>query len=88
MPAYRLVVLPGALRQLRALPKPVAERLAREIDTLATTPRPPGAKALHGRLQGYLRIRVNDYRIVYRVSDADALVEIARIGDRRDIHRR
>jgi mRNA interferase RelE/StbE len=33
------------------------------------------------------RVRVGDYRIVYQVSDAVLLVQVVRIGHRRDVYR-
>lgn len=54
------------------------------IDGLGINPGPTGSVKLAGRND--FRIRVGDYRIVYTVDDAKALVIIARIAHRRDIN--
>ncbi|MGI8911776.1 MAG: type II toxin-antitoxin system RelE family toxin [Rubrobacteraceae bacterium] len=55
------------------------------IRELAGEPRPPGCRKLKGR-EGW-RIRVGDYRIVYRVNDDAREVIVVDIGHRRDIYR-
>jgi mRNA interferase RelE/StbE len=42
---------------------------------------------LQGR-EGYLRLRVGDYRIIYSVLDKVLLVVVIRIGNRREVYRR
>ena len=60
-------------------------RLRAAVDSLALNPRPPGCKKLRGRL-GY-RVRVGDYRIIYRVLDDRLIITVIAIGDRKDIYR-
>lgn len=43
-------------------------------------------KALKGRFAGYLRYRVGDYRIIYRVDDAEGKVVILDIANRKDVY--
>lgn len=61
------------------------ERLDAAIDELAEDPRPPNSIKLSGR-EGY-RLRVGDYRALYRVDDAQQEVTVTRVGHRRDIYR-
>jgi mRNA interferase RelE/StbE len=49
-------------------------------------PRPPGVVKMHGS-EGYYRLRVGDYRVVYAIEDAVLLVLVVRIGHRRDVYR-
>jgi len=56
------------------------------IDLLAQTPRPPGCVAMTGEQHAYL-VRVGDYRIVYEVFDDRLIVQVVRIGHRRDVYR-
>ncbi|GAI57714.1 unnamed protein product, partial [marine sediment metagenome] len=48
-------------------------------------PRPHGSQKLSGQEQ--YRIRQGDYRIVYSIEDKDLLVDIFKIGHRREIYR-
>lgn len=76
---------PHARRQFDKLDHSVKERVAPIIDALADNPRPPGTAKLH-RQENRYRQRAGDYRIVYDVWDADAVVSIALIRHRRDAY--
>jgi mRNA interferase RelE/StbE len=83
---YRIEVTPAAAKQLRKLDSSVAPRIRGAIELLAVDPRPPASRALRGR-PGY-RVRVGDYRIIYRIEDDVLLVVVLRLGHRRDIYDR
>jgi mRNA interferase RelE/StbE len=85
--AYEIVVQPSAARELRKLPREMRKRIGRKIDELASEPRPPDAKVLQGN-EGFLRVRVGDYRIVYTIREKTLIVLIVRIGHRREIYRK
>ena len=61
--------LPGFYRQ----------RFRRLINSLATEPRPTSAKLLRTGENRY-RIRIDDYRLVYRIFDDVLIVEVLRAG--------
>jgi len=56
------------------------------IGTLAENPRPVGAEKLSG--DNKYRIRQGDYRILHEIVDADLIVTVVRIGNRREVYRR
>ena len=85
--AYVVEFLPSAARSLASLPKDVQNRLARRIDALGENPRPPGVKVLQGG-EGFLRLRVGDYRVIYRIEERRVVVLIVKIGHRREVYRR
>jgi mRNA interferase RelE/StbE len=77
----------SAAKELRGLDRDVIARILRTVDELAHDPCPSGSRKLRGSDRTY-RLRVGDYRIVYSVL-ADALVvEIIRVGHRREVYRR
>jgi len=86
--AYRVTFVPAAAKQLRKLAKSTQGRLVAAIELLAADPRPNGVKKLSGP-EGFLRVRVGDYRIVYTVNDDLQVLEIVivRIGHRREVYR-
>lgn len=84
---YTILFKPSARRDLAKVPKTVAERIARAIDALADQPRPSGCQKLANE-DGLWRIRVGDYRIVYKIEDERLLVLIVTLGHRRDVYRR
>ena len=50
---------------------------------LSVDPRGYG-KALRAEFKGYWRLRVNDYRVIYRIHDDTVEVLVIKIGIRRD----
>ncbi len=83
---YHITILPSAGRQIAALPRQIQHRIQSKIDSLAEVPRPPGAKALHGT-KGYIRLRVGEFRIIYRVEDKRLLILIVSVAHRREAYR-
>lgn len=45
-----------------------------------------GEKKLEGKKEEIWRIRVGDYRIIYLIEDTIKIVEIRKIGHRKDIY--
>jgi mRNA interferase RelE/StbE len=83
---YRLELRPAAIRALRNLNPQIRRRVQGAIALLAQDPRPPSARALKGRAG--LRVRVDDYRIIYTVEDDVLLVVVVTLGHRRDFYDR
>ena len=79
---YRIEFSPSAAREFRKAPRDVRERLRPVIDALAEVPRPPGAKALKAA-GGVMRVRVGDWRILYRVEDGRLLIFPASVAKKR-----
>ena len=83
---YRIEIKRSAAKELRAVRrKRDRQRIVARIEALADDPRPPGATKLSGR-EAY-RVRQGPYRIVYTVADDALVVEVIRVGDRRDVYR-
>lgn len=83
--SYSVVVKRSAERELRAVPRPDLGRVVTRIRRLADDPRPPGSERLSG--EDRYRIRRGDYRVVYAIDDEQRIVEVVRIGHRRDVYR-
>ena len=83
---YRIEFRPAVPRQLRRIAKPFKGRLLTAIDSLADTPRPPGSVRLAGS-DGFHRVRVGDYGIVYLIEDRVLLICVVRIAHRKDVYR-
>jgi mRNA interferase RelE/StbE len=84
--SYRIEFRPAALRDMRRIPKPFRVRLMTAIAALAAVPRPPGCVRLQGA-EGFHRVRVGDYRIIYLIEDPALLICVVRIGHRREVYR-
>jgi mRNA interferase RelE/StbE len=83
--SYRLLLKKSAERELRKIPKSDLQRITERIKDLAALPRPSGNEKLAG--QDSYRIRQGDYRIVYTIDDTHRLIEIIKIGHRREVYR-
>lgn len=71
---------------LRHLPKPIRERLRKEIDVLASNQHPVNSKKLTGFDELY-RLRVGDWRIIYTIEDDQLIVLVIRIAPRGDAYK-
>ena len=83
---YRIEVTPAARRDLAKLPQDVLRRVDAHLFALAENPYPAGAKKLQGS-EGFFRVRVGDYRIIYLVERHRLVVLVVRVRHRREIYR-
>ena len=83
---YEIQVSPAARRDIKKLPHEIRRRVIAKIDDLAEDPRPHGYTQLKSNDVRY-RIRVGDYRIIYKVFDDILVVLVINIGDRKEIYR-
>ena len=82
---YRLEISHVAHRQIRRLPASTQERINNAMAGLAGNPRPVGNRKLTAR-EGY-RVRVGDYRILYRIDDEAKIATVYRVMSRGDVYR-
>jgi mRNA interferase RelE/StbE len=85
MARYELRVKPSVARDLRGIPQADVRRILARIETLREDPRPPGSEKLSA--QERYRLRQGNYRILYTVSDAELIVEVVKVGHRREVYR-
>jgi len=83
---YQISIRREALKELAVLPKRSVLNISVVIDQLAHDPRPTGCKKLKGSSENLWRIRVGDYRIIYNINDAIQIVEVRKIGHRKEIY--
>ncbi len=86
MAKYAVVFARSARKELQALDPAVAARILKRIEAFADNPRPTGVIKLEGASDLW-RIRVGDWRIVYRLSDKERLVDIFAVRHRREAYR-
>jgi mRNA interferase RelE/StbE len=82
---YRVEFVRSARKELQSLPTGPADRILQRITALADNPRPAGCKKLRGP-DGFWRMRVGDYRVVYLIDDMAAAVEIRIVRHRREAY--
>jgi len=85
MARYELRLRPSVAKDLRGLPKDDVARILARMEALCDDPRPPGSEKLSA--QERYRVRQGNYRIIYGIEDDEVLVEIVKVGHRRDVYR-
>jgi mRNA interferase RelE/StbE len=81
---YQVTIKPNVFKTLEKINEPDYSAIKTTILNLATDPRPNGYKKLKGR-DGY-RIRCGDYRIIYNIFDKALIVEVIKLGHRKDVY--
>ncbi len=82
---YEIKILPSAQKDLDSLEKNIFERVKTRIVQLKENPRPLGAIKLTAE-EGY-RIRIGDYRILYRLDDKEQKIYLYRVKHRKEAYR-
>jgi mRNA interferase RelE/StbE len=86
MALYSIEWKASATKELKKLPRDTIKRVLEAVDGLASSPRPNGVRKLVGSESTY-RIRVGEYRVIYNLFNARLVIEVIRIGDRKDVYR-
>jgi mRNA interferase RelE/StbE len=84
--SYQIIIRKKAFKELEILPTKTIQSITQAIDDLSENPRPHGCKKLKGEEEYLWRIRVGNYRIIYSIDDTVKILDIRRIGHRRDIY--
>lgn len=84
MSAYKVYVTPQAFKEIKTLPGNVRQRVRRAIGDLADDPRSSESKALQAPDldRELFRLRLDRWRIVYTVADADMTVDVLAVRKR------
>jgi mRNA interferase RelE/StbE len=83
---YEIVLLEKAISELYKLPQKEADKIVARIDKLQENPYPKGCKKLQGYDEVY-RVRQGNYRILYEVRVKQLIIQIIKIGSRKDVYR-
>lgn len=87
---YNVWVRPQALHEIAALPSSIRSRVKRAIDGLAREPRPSASAKLRpasaaggtGASQEARRLRLDQWRLIYLVDDAETWVAVVAVRRR------
>ena len=76
-----------AEHELKRLPRHVLRAVDAKLVALAENPRPPGTVKLQGQETEGWRVRVGEYRILFRVDDSARVVSVYHIRPRGGAYR-
>jgi mRNA interferase RelE/StbE len=86
MASYRLEWRRSATKDLRRIAATDVPRVVSAAEALADDPFPAGCTKLSGSERSY-RIRVGDYRVLYDVFSGRLLIEVIKVGHRKDVYK-
>lgn len=87
MAFYKIEWKNSAKKELKRLDRIGIPKIIAAVESLSIEPHPSGHKKLQGSEHTY-RIRVGDYRVVYSVEDQILLIEIIKIGHRKNSYKK
>lgn len=73
-------------QQLPGLPRTIRERILKAIEARLTLAPLDYGKPLQSNFKNHRRLRVVDYRVIYRVYEEKILVLIVEIDHRKDVY--
>ena len=86
MAKYEVFIKASAAKELEGIgTKKDRRRIVARIQELGKNPRPLGFQKLSGADK--YRIRCGNYRIVYSINEDDLIVQIVKIGHRKEVYR-
>jgi len=83
---YTIEFTASALGELRGLERHIQRRISAQIEELRDDPFPAGVRKFQGEA-AHWRIRIGDYRVIYRVEKQRVVIVIVRVGHRREVYR-
>lgn len=86
MPKYTIDITKSAEKELAKIPTQYADKIVGKIRLLADSPYPNGCKKLAGSEHSY-RIRIGDYRVIYTVFDDKLVIQVIKVGHRKEVYR-
>ena len=83
---YTVLLSKKSEKFLRNLPQPYYSAILKAVNALADEPRPFGYTKLTG--EDSYRIRVGDYRILYKIFEDIVTVEIVKVSHRKEVYKK
>jgi mRNA interferase RelE/StbE len=84
---YRILFTRNADKALRKVPCNIAQRIRERLDQIAAAPyvHHPNTTRLQNRPS--YRLRVGDWRVIYKIEDEELIILVLRIGPRGEAYR-
>ena len=85
---FRVRILDAAAKELKALDRPVADRIVQRLRWLAGAVENTDPEPLKRQLKGMFKLRVGDYRVIYELLREERTILVHLIGHRSKVYRR
>jgi mRNA interferase RelE/StbE len=83
--SYKIFVKKSAEKELRQIPAKDLSKVVEKLKSLAQNPRPHGVEKMEGGER--YRLRQGDRRMIYLIDDAEKLVTVIKVGNRKEVYR-
>ena len=83
---YEIEIENSVEKDLRKIPQEYFKTIISKIKLLANNPHPKGSKKLKDS-SNFWRIRINNYRVIYEITESPKIIRIYKISHRKDIYR-
>ena len=87
MAKYKIEFKKSVLKEIRRIPNAMLRRIHEAIYELRENPTPHGCTNVRG-YEDHYRIRIGQYRVIYRVASKIQIITVIKIGHRGDVYRR
>ena len=87
MDCYKILWKKSAVKELKRVDKQFIPRIISTVESLSNNPLPVGVKKLSGTDIIY-RIRIGDYRLIYSLYEKELIIEIVKVGHRKDVYKK
>lgn len=85
---YRVIISKNCEKNIYKAPPHIRKAVDNAFKELSSNPYShPRVKQLRGEWEGYLRYRIGNYRLIYRVDDTQIIVYAIDFGSRGDIYK-
>ncbi|MBU4306016.1 MAG: type II toxin-antitoxin system RelE/ParE family toxin [Candidatus Omnitrophica bacterium] len=81
---YTAIYHPEVAKDISALPRNIKIRIKKAIENRLLTDPVKYGEPLRRSLRGHRKLRVGDYRVIYRITNADII--ILKIGHRKEVY--
>ncbi|MCJ7635246.1 type II toxin-antitoxin system RelE/ParE family toxin [Candidatus Bathyarchaeota archaeon] len=71
-------------KQFRKLDRQIQKKIIEETEILKT--KPEVGEPLHGALSDFRKLRVHDYRVIYRLHSSNTMVEVCFVDHRKRVY--
>ena len=86
-PGYRVQLRPGAVDGLQKPDRKVGQRILDKLKWVAARAQELRHETLSAQLQGFYKLRVGDYRVIYTLERTEGLVDVYFMGHRREVYK-
>jgi mRNA interferase RelE/StbE len=85
---YQIRIIESAAKELRKIDPVWKKRIIQKLEILAEEPSrlSPNIKQLKGEYHDFQRLRVGDYRVIYKILEAEIVILVIRIAHRREVY--